>query len=159
MDMARTRRCRSAQMTSSWPAGAKRIGCSFYNLRPFGETGDGRPFGADLPLAAPGVAKRGQGWPKATAGGGASAASGLEGASGPVSSGQVRAEGPLGRWKSARRAGLIPGGAGAATGKGYRYLTKGMCHKTHVRKPAETRRRSSQNAREWRHKRHVEKSR
>ena len=56
---------------------------------------DGRPFGADLPVAAPGVAKRGQGWPKATAGGGASVASGLEGASWPVFCGQVRAEGPL----------------------------------------------------------------
>ena len=57
---------------------------------------DGRPFGADLPMAVPGVAKRGQGWPKATAGGGASVASGLEGASWPVVCGQVRAVGPLG---------------------------------------------------------------
>ena len=46
-------------------------------------------------MAAPGVAKRGQGWPEATAGGGASVASGLEGASWPVFCGQVRAEGPL----------------------------------------------------------------
>jgi hypothetical protein len=44
--------------------------------------------------------KRGQGWPKATAGGGASAASGLEGASGPVFCWQVRAEGPYWKWGS-----------------------------------------------------------
>ena len=44
-------------------------------------------------------------------------ASGLEGASRPVPFWQVRAEGPLGNEKSARRAGLIPGEAGATTGK------------------------------------------
>ena len=77
---------------------------------------DGRPFGADLPMAAPGVAKRGQGWPEATAGGGASVASGLEGASRLVFCGQVRAEGPFGDERSARGAGLIPGFAGATIG-------------------------------------------
>ena len=82
---------------------------------------DGRPFGADLPLTAPGVVKRGQGWPGATAGGGASAASGLEGASWPVFCGQVWAEGPLENRKSACGLALSPAKPGQLPVKVYRY--------------------------------------
>jgi hypothetical protein len=80
---------------------------------------DGRPFGADLPMAAPGrgsEVKAGRRPPPEAA---RAVASGLDGASRPVTFWQVRAEGPLGNEKSALRAGLIPGVAGPTTGKGF----------------------------------------
>jgi hypothetical protein len=63
---------------------------------PFGETEDGRPFGADLPMVAPekrSEVKAGQRPPPEAA---RALASGLEGASEPVFCWQVWAEGPVG---------------------------------------------------------------